>query len=283
MLSYANAGMAPTDPEAVFGPPGGFYETGHNPPDLAANVAQTRVFMTTGDGTPAPDSTSATGGDNAKEGAIIRPTSDNYAAALRAAGVELVYHVHAGYHDWPNFHNELREMVAWGLFKPVDKHATSWVNDTVATHGKLWEFAYRFDAPPDRVVRFQRRGDILLVGAAGTPVTITTDGGCVIHANTPAEVDVPPAPCQRLSLTVSPTRLRAGRRGVVRVTVTPAIAGAVVRNGSQSAATDDHGTARLRLCVNPRSRLRITATATNYLPATALVRARGTPRRCGRS
>ena len=51
-ISYGGAGVAPTDPFILYGLPGGFYETGHNPAKLAANLRNTRVFMTTGDGTP---------------------------------------------------------------------------------------------------------------------------------------------------------------------------------------------------------------------------------------
>ncbi len=126
------------------------------------------------------------------EAEIIRPASDNYAAALVAAGVDLTYQVHAGSHDWANFRRELRDAIDWGLFKPVDEHPTSWVNDTVATHGKLWGFSYRFDAPPDQIVRFRRAGGRLSVGAAGSPVTLRTGGGCVVRVATPAVIDVRP-------------------------------------------------------------------------------------------
>jgi S-formylglutathione hydrolase FrmB len=196
-ISYAGAGQAPTDPYILFGPPGGFYEQGHNPVKLAANLAQTRVFMTTGDGTPAPDSPadpSAKVGQS-EELAIIHPMNENYAAALRAAGVDLTYHVHPGYHDWTNFRPELREAITWGLFKRVDEHPSSWVNDTVATHGALWGLAYRFDAPPDHVVRVRRSGRILSVGAAGAPVTLITRRGCTLRAPTPARFRLPRRRC----------------------------------------------------------------------------------------
>ena len=280
-IAAANAG-APLDPEAVEGPPRGFYAIGHNPVRLAANMAQTRVFMATGDGSPAPDSSRAANAasDAAAEGAIIRPASDNYAAALRAAGVDLVYQPHAGYHDWPNFRRELRDAIAWGLFKPVNEHSTDWVNDTVATHGKLWEFGYRFDAPPDRVVRFRRSGDVLAISAAGSPVTITTDGGCIVHLSTPAELAVPAQPCSKLGLRVRPRSLPAGRNTRVRATVSPPVAGAVVRLGSARAVTDERGVARLRVCLHSPGRRRARATVANRLPATAAVRARGRARRC---
>jgi S-formylglutathione hydrolase FrmB len=208
-ISYAEAGQAPTDPFAVTGPPGGFYDDGHNPAKLAANLRHTRVFMTTGDGMPLvqdPGGTFVGLGivGQSEELGIIRPMSDSYAAALREAGVDLTYDSHPGNHDWNNFRDEFRAAVSWGLFEPVVERPSKWVNDTVATRGKLWDVGYRFDAPPDRVVRLRRSGDRLAIGAAGSPVTITTDGGCVLHAATPGAVDIPARPCVRPGSRVRP-------------------------------------------------------------------------------
>lgn len=277
-ISTSGSG-APPDPDIVEGPPNAFYAYGHNPVRLAANLAQTRVFMTTGDGVPASDSGQG-GFDQVAEGTIIHPASNNYAAALRAAGVDAVYQEHAGYHDWPNFRHELQAAVAWGLFEPVEEHATNWVNDTVATHGKLWEFAYRFDTPPDRVVRFRRSGDRLAVSTAGAPVTITTDGGCVIHGATPATVAIPARPCARLAIRVRPRVLRTGHRTRIRVTVTPALPGIVVTRGRRRAVTDARGVATLSICLASRQPQRIRATADNFLAATTVIRARGPIRSC---
>ncbi len=165
--------------------------------------------MTTGDGTPLVQDP---GGifvglgivGQSEELAIIRPMSDSYAAALRAAGVDVTYDSHPGNHDWNNFRDEFQAAVAWGLFKPVVERPSEWVNDTVATHGKLWDVGYRFDAPPDRVVRFHRSGDRLAIGAAGSPVTITTDGGCVLHVATPGAIHVPARPCIKRRVPVAP-------------------------------------------------------------------------------
>jgi S-formylglutathione hydrolase FrmB len=194
-ISSGEAGQVPTDPYAVTGPPGGFYDTGHNPAKLAANLAHTRVFMTTGDGTPLvqdPGGTVVGLGivGQSEELTIIRPMSDSYAKALRAAGVDLTYDSHPGNHDWNNFRDELRAAISWGMFKPVVERPARWSADTVATHGRLWDVGYRFDAPPDRVVRFSRNGDRLSIGAAGAPVTITTDAGCVLHVATPGAVNL---------------------------------------------------------------------------------------------
>lgn len=190
--AYAGAGIAPTDPFIVTGPPGGFYELGHNPTRLAANLGHTRVFMITGDGTPLYQGASTGIVGQSEELAFIRPMSDSYAAALRAADVDLTYVVKPGYHDWNNFRPELEQAIAWGLFEPVAERPKQWVNDTVAKHGELWDVDYAFDGFPDRVVRFRCNGESLAIGAAGTPVTISTEDGCVIHTQTPATVEIPP-------------------------------------------------------------------------------------------
>jgi hypothetical protein len=153
-------------------------------PKLVANLAHTRVFLTTGDGMPLVQDP---GGillglgivGQSEELGIIRPMSDSYAAALRAARVKVAYDSHPGNHDWNNFVAEFKAAVSWGLFEPVVERPAEWVYDTVATHGTAWDVGFHFDAPPDRVVRFQRDGDKLAIGAAGSPVTITTGGGCV--------------------------------------------------------------------------------------------------------
>lgn len=191
--AYAGAALPPTDPFIVTGPPGGFYETGHNPAKLADNLDHTRVFMITGDGTPLVQGASTGIVGQSEELAFIRPMSDSYAKALRAAGVDLTYTVQPGYHDWNNFRPSLQAAISWGLFEPVVERPSDWVNDTVATHGELWDVGYRFDDPPDRVVRFDRDGGLLRVGAAGSAVTLTTEGGCVLHVATPAAVSLPEA------------------------------------------------------------------------------------------
>jgi S-formylglutathione hydrolase FrmB len=279
----AHGATVPFDPEAVYGPPFGFYSYGHNPVNLAGNLADTRVFMAAGNGIPTSDGEPNPNNpvsDPLGEAVLVRPTSDQFAAALSAAHVDYTYQPHDGLHDNANFRQELRDAIQWGLFKPVDEHAASWVNDTVATHGKLWEFAFRFDSPPDRLVRFRRNGSQLEIGAAGSAVTIRTDGGCTFHAATPAIIPVPEQPCARLAVSLRPRRLKAGRSRRVRVRVTPAAPGAVVRWGTREFATNDAGVARLRICARRSRTRRVWAGAPNFLPASATLAVRGRPRGC---
>src|SRR5882757_7071878 len=202
------------DWDPVDGPPHGFYATGHNPTQLAMNLEQSRVFVSTGNGEPSdaelsqynlntavlacadPAGGECYTGDWVTEGRIIQPMSRRFERALVAAGVDITYQVQPGGHDDPHFRQELSAMLAWGLFKPVVQKPGAWVNDTVATSGQLWDIAYRFDQPPSAVVRFRRSGRSLSIGAAGSPVTLTTTGGCVIHTVTPATVSLPARGCR---------------------------------------------------------------------------------------
>ena len=184
--------------DPVEGPPQGFYADGHNPTRLAMNLEQTRVFVSTGTGVPSSAGLASLtkGGEasiaegSALEGLIIYPMNQLYDKALRSAGVDFTYQVHSGGHDIPDNINEFKALFAWGLFRPVPTHPSSWVNDTVATSGQLWDIGYRFAKPPNQVVQFRRSGSSLTVSAAGSPVTLSTNEGCVIQAQTPAAVRV---------------------------------------------------------------------------------------------
>lgn len=188
-----------SEPNAVEGPPTGFYATGHNPTALVDNLLHTRVFQSTGTGagTAADYSDPFTGLEGTVlEGLIIYPMNIAYHAALVAAGVNSVYEVHPGGHDIPNFTGELKALLAWGPFKPVVSNPATWTNQTVATAGQLWDVGYRFATPPNQVVTFRQSGRYLSVSAAGSRVTLTTTGGCTLHTSTPATVKLP-ATCKR--------------------------------------------------------------------------------------
>lgn len=193
-------------PGSIVGPENGFYATGHNPAALVGNLQYTRVFLSAGNGIPTPADGSGGGVGNAEEAGVIRPMSDAYGTALKAAGIDVRYDTHAGCHCWPDFRAELRRAIAWGPFDPVVDHPADWVNSTVATHGRLWDIGYRFATHPSRVVTFTRTGDRLQISAAGSPVTLTTSRGCTLRTATPTDVQVPVRTCAR-----SPRRRRRHR------------------------------------------------------------------------
>jgi S-formylglutathione hydrolase FrmB len=155
--------------EDIFGPMDGFYASGHNPTKLAANLARTPVFDAVGNGTPQPGvagSPSAILGGGAVE-ADIRAQNDEFVPALRAAGVDVDYRPQAGVHDWPYWRAYLKAAIAWGLFRPVVEHPTSWTYATTATTGRMWSLRYRFAAPPEGVATFTRTGG--RISASGAP------------------------------------------------------------------------------------------------------------------
>jgi S-formylglutathione hydrolase FrmB len=180
---------------SVIGPGTGFYATGHNPTALVENLRYTRVFLSAGNGVPTPADGTGGGVANAEEAGVIRPMSDAYYAALKAAGIDITYQTHEGCHCWPDFQAELRNAIAWGAFKPVVEHPVNWTNETVATHGQLWDIGYRFATHPTAVVRFTRTGSRLQISAAGTAATITTNRGCVLRVTTPATLRIPSKSC----------------------------------------------------------------------------------------
>lgn len=193
-------------PGSIVGPSTGFYATGHNPTALVRNLQYTRVFMSAGNGIPTPPDGSGGGVGNAEEAGVIRPMSDRFDASLRGAGIDVTYQTHNGCHCWPDFQAELRSAIAWGPFKPVVDRPANWVNETVGTHGQLWDITYQFATHPTAVVRFTRTGSRLRISAAGTSVTLTTSRGCVLRTPTPANVRIPSKSCPRtITSTTRPT------------------------------------------------------------------------------
>ncbi|MDQ3742739.1 MAG: esterase family protein, partial [Actinomycetota bacterium] len=142
------------DYERIFGPVDGFYATGHNPARLTDNLRWTRLFVTVGDGTPAPgvqSSPPAVAGGGVAE-AELRAQNDEFAVAARRSGVDVDYRPKQGVHDWPYWRAALRDAIAWDLFAPVEEAPSSWTYRTVAQTGEAWGLRYRFEEPPADVV-----------------------------------------------------------------------------------------------------------------------------------
>jgi S-formylglutathione hydrolase FrmB len=245
----------------VFGPQQGFYATGHNSTRLVANLRDTRLYVTVGDGTPEPGVQSSPGtlGLAGVAEAELRQEADEFVDAARRAGDDTTYRPLHGVHDWPYWRRHLRAAIAWGLFRPVAENPTSWSYRTVAQRGSAWGLAYRFAAPPDRVITLSRAGARLRGAGSGT-VTLANAAGCGFTARLPFDHALPARICGRIAVKVSPRRVRRGHRVRLRFRVKRvvggrrvALRGARIRVGRRVVRTNARGRAGLRY--RPRGRL----------------------------
>jgi S-formylglutathione hydrolase FrmB len=260
------------DYRTIFGPPDGAYATGHNPVRLVENLAESRLYVATGDGVVDPAV-----GSSSPEAAVgggvveleIRQQNDAFAAAARAAGIPLEYVPHAGIHDWPYWRNDLRGAIAHGLFAPVAARPRRWTNTTVARRGELFGLRYALARAPDGLVRFERKGRRVVITGPAIGARITTPGGCVRRGTIPMRVHLRARPCARLRLRVRPRRLRSGRRVTLRVRT--GMPGAMVHAGGRSARADDAGVALLHTRFATLRRARVSATHPDRLPGATRV------------
>ncbi|HYH58647.1 MAG TPA: alpha/beta hydrolase family protein [Thermoleophilaceae bacterium] len=177
--------------EEVWGPWDGFYAEGHDPLTLAPNLRHTKVILRTGNGVPRPgvpaDEQALASG--ALE-AYLFTQNEEFAAALRTAGVDVDYRSHEGVHDWPYWREDIAEAREIGLFRRVAASPRRWVYSTVAERGEAWRFRYRFDSAPAEVIEFERRGSTLL-GRGSGEVVLRDRSGCRMRLELPFERELP--------------------------------------------------------------------------------------------
>ncbi len=171
-----------------------------------------------------------------------------------------------------------RQAIAWGLFRPVDEHPSSWTYRTVSRSGDMWGLRFRFASQPDTVESFRLSGGTLSASGAGS-VTIDTPDGCRLRAGLPFSRHIPSG-CT-LHIRVRPRRVRAGR--VVRLRVRAW----VVRDGrrvpvrrvrvrvrGKRVRTGRHGLATMKLRFHRRGRYRVRAARRGLHGASAFIRVR---------
>jgi diacylglycerol O-acyltransferase/trehalose O-mycolyltransferase len=183
----------------VFGDPRAqeFYWEGHNPTALMRNLRYTRVFVTVGDGTPAPmpDELTNTFGQVAERDLRLH-AEDFVAEAHRRGDVDVTYHPRQGIHDWPYWRAHLADAIGWGFFRPVSEAPSSWWFSTVETQSDAWGFHLAFAKPPEALETFHLHGRSLAGRGTGT-VTVTTPGGVRFTRALPFDVKVPPSASAR--------------------------------------------------------------------------------------
>jgi S-formylglutathione hydrolase FrmB len=155
--------------------PGSFYANGHNPTDLAANLAHTRVLLEDGNGTLLPGDSS--GGPEARiEELETLFQSEDFAKAARRAHVPLTDAVHPGIHDWFTWGYDLTQMIAWNPFKHVARAPSKWTYTTTATQGQAWGYRFRFASPPLALLKIVRSGSSLRLSGTGR-LSLSTPSG----------------------------------------------------------------------------------------------------------
>jgi S-formylglutathione hydrolase FrmB len=158
----------------IFGDPVAqhFYLAGHNPTDLVTNLANTRIYVSVGDGvsqTPAD----RTHPDRAAGEAKMALQAHDFLAAAQAANVPVTFRPHAGIHDWPYWRRDLQDAIRWGFFVPVPDPPNHWTYRTVAQTGDAFGYHYRFQDPPNVVENLSLAAGVLH-GAGAGHVTITS-------------------------------------------------------------------------------------------------------------
>ena len=280
-----------TDPsyQDYWGPADGPYAEGHNPAKLTGNLRASRVYVTTGDGTPEPGQPTSPAALTTGAGleAGVKKLSDQYVAAARAEGVDVTYSPEHGVHDWPYWRRDVRELMAWGPFEPVPEAPSEWSYRTVAGRGDMWGLRFAFDRQPATVARFARKGETLSGEGSGR-VTIVNGAGCGYTVTLPFSRALPEARCgaslgvpgQRLRVSVRPRRVSSGRRVRLRVRVAVRRSGrvtpvrrALVRVGGSRAHTGPKGRAVLRRTFRGRpGRRTVLVTRPGLAPVRAHVR-----------
>jgi S-formylglutathione hydrolase FrmB len=161
------------DYNTVYGPVSGFYATGHNPTALAGNLRYSRLFVSVGNGVPAPSEVTNYFGAVAETELQFHAT--DLLAAARAAGAQTTYIHHQGIHAWDYWRRDLVNALKWGFFAPVAEAPVNWSYQTVDQHAVAWGLRLDFAPPPPAVERFTRSGNTLSATGAGT-VTVTVPG-----------------------------------------------------------------------------------------------------------
>ena len=173
---------------AIYGPADGAYVAGHDPVALAGNLRHTRAFVITGDGVTDAAKTPPGSPQSAVTGALgegeLRFHSEDFAAALRAAGADVTLTVLRGIHDHPYWNDHLRRLLAWDPFKPVQERPEQWSYKTVADRGRAWDVTYRFAEAPEVVQTLSRNGAAYSGSGEGT-VELCGPGGTGVRSSLP--------------------------------------------------------------------------------------------------
>ena len=166
----------------VFGDPEAqrFYWTGHNPVALIDNLRHTRVYVTSGDGTPTDPSEAGNALGAVAELELSRHAAD-FDAAARGADVDVTYVPRRGIHDWPYWRQHMADALKWGFFEPVAEKPRTWRFSTVQRFSSAWGLRILFPKAPGALATFERDGDVLRATGSGLVRIRGPRGGRVVR------------------------------------------------------------------------------------------------------
>lgn len=178
--------------ESIWGPPTGFYAKAHNPADLVGNLADTRLYLTSGNGVSCPgDPLTQTYPLDIVTELGIRVVTDGYAAKARKAGVEVTERRTCGVPTFGVWDRAFADILAtWDFFAPVPESPTSWTYSTGLQHGTMWQLDYSFSGPMSSFTTFTRNGGT--ISAAGSGTVTLSRGSCSLTATLPFTRTLPP-------------------------------------------------------------------------------------------
>jgi S-formylglutathione hydrolase FrmB len=187
---YAGGGMDTQGQKFtdVFGDPGGFYATAHNPMANTVNLAHTRAYVAVGNGVGKPGEVVNYFGAVAE--ADLKQHADDFVAASKLYKVDVTYAPRNGIHDWPYWRLDLANAIKWGFFEPVPERPTLWAMRTAAQRGEAWGFRWSLAQPPSEVVTLRRNGSRIAAKGSGT-MRIRTPGGARFSTKLPFERIIP--------------------------------------------------------------------------------------------
>jgi S-formylglutathione hydrolase FrmB len=176
--------------ENIWGPVTGAYAKANNPAELIHNLADTRLYLTSGNGVSCPgDPLTRTYPLDVITEFGIRVVTDDFAAKARKIGVDVTERHTCGVHTFGVWDRAFADILAtWGFFGPVPDNPTSWTYTTGMRHGTMWQFGFTFTGQPG-FDRFTRTGSTLSGAGTGT-VTLSTRG-CTFTATLPFSRTLP--------------------------------------------------------------------------------------------
>ena len=170
----------------IWGPPGGFYELGHNPTQLIDNFRYTRVFMAVGNGQPLAPGDSSQQLAALAESELRREAAD-FRAAARSAHVDVHFVEHAGVHLQNNANLSLQDFLRYGPWRPTANSVATWRLSTVEQSGIAWGYHFSFARAPATIETFSYGGDTLTAAGSGD-VALTSPTGRRYRASLPFTV-----------------------------------------------------------------------------------------------